>query len=242
MKIIAITSGKGGTGKSCIAAYTGAALAQAGQRVLLIEMGAAPRSLDVILNLPETTLFHVRDLLDGTCGFAQSWATAPAYDKLHVILAAPTPAKQAVTGEELARLLGLIPARFDYILLDGVDFGLVAPTMPDMILQIVTPDSLCVRATAAHNKALLAGGAQVENTRLILNQVPPQMAPIKDIEDFDDIIDLVQARLLAVLPASPKLQYASNHGGPLWEDSIVPRIFTAIASRLQGNDVPLLVR
>ena len=242
MKIIAYTSGKGGTGQSCLAAYTGAALAQAGERVLLIEMGAAVRSVDLILRLPETTLFHVWDLLAGDCDFARSWVKAPDYDRLSVIPGSPLPEKQAVTGAEFARLRAMIPDRFDYVLLDGVDFGVFPAAAPDMIVQVVTPDSLCVRACAAHTTRLLADGARAEALRLIINQVPPQVAPMKGAEDFDDIIDMVRARLLGVIPASPKLHYVANQGELLPEDSLMPRIFAAIAARLQGKDVPLLVR
>jgi septum formation inhibitor-activating ATPase MinD len=238
MRLLAITSGKGGVGKSCVAAYTGAALAEAGKKTLLLELGADTRSLDLILPLPETALFHSGDLLAGDCDAEAAIAPVSGCDNLFVI---PCALGRRTTVDEVGfrALLSSLPEDIDYLLVDGLDADSFPFSLADMVVQVVTPDSLCVRAGATATRLLRRRG--VGNIRLVINQVPQSIIPMKGAEDFDDVIDGVGARLLAVIPHSPKLAYAANNTAPLPEDSLTPQIFDRLAQRLLGIHAPLLV-
>jgi septum formation inhibitor-activating ATPase MinD len=239
VKTIAITSGKGGVGKSCVAGYMGAALARAGKKTLLLELGADARSLDVILPLSETALFHSGDLLSDRCSAEDAIAPVSGCDNLFVIPCA-LGRRQSVDEIGFRALLGALPEDFDFLLVDGLDAHCFPFSLADMVVQVVTPDSLCIRAAATATRLLRERG--IGNIRLIINQVPANPIPIKGAEDFDDVIDQVGARLLAVIPHSPKLTYSSNNAAPLPEDSLTPRIFDRLAQRLLGAHAPLLVR
>lgn len=240
MKIIAVAAGKGGTGQSCVAAYTGAALAQTGRKTLLAELGAGGRSLDIVTGLSETALFHIRDAVSGACDVEEAVAETCCHKNLLLLPAPPASAGHPVTGGEFRYLLDGLPKDLDYLILDGADFRVFPAGLPDCILMVCTPDTLSVRAAALLALDLQNGGAR--DIRLVINRVPAEILPIKGIEDFDDVIDAVGARLIAVIPESPKLAYASNNTKPLDRESLAPQVFKRLAERLMGKNSPLLVR
>ena len=237
MKLIAVTAGKGGVGKSCVAAYAGAALAKAGRRVLLLELGAQARSLDTILHAPGA-LMTVQDIARGDCSAGEAMADVPGYGDLCLIPTSPVPCRAVAPGE-LLTLLDSLPADIDFVIADGVDPCSFPVKAAHMVLLVTTPELLSVRAAA--DTARLLENAGCGELRLVINKVPPQVVPMKGIEDFDDIIDMTGARLIGVIPQSQKLAYASNNTEPLGEDSLTPQIFGRIAARIMGENPPLLV-
>lgn len=239
LKSIAVTSGKGGSGKSCITAYTGLALAAMGHNVLLMELGSDPRSLDLILGAQDKILFDMGDVVFGTCHADKAVVRCAAHRKLYLLPAPPLPRPGLVPLSQLQELLSNFEKDFAFILLDGADPVILSSGVINDIIAVTTPDSLCVRATSAHVDALWRSG--VGSVRLIINNVPPQVLPIQGAEDFDDIIDIVGAQLLGVVPTSPKLQYSSNNAAPVSSRSITVQVFESLAGRLLGEDRPLLI-
>lgn len=241
MSILAMASGKGGAGKSCVAAYTGAALGAAGRKVLLLELGAEARSLDLITGVQEKAAFDLSDVLEGRCEAGEAILPAAIAPNLYLLPAQMGGRSRSPSGTQ--RMQGLIRAcaeEYDHLILDGVDFSLTPPSLPGMIWLVTTPDSLSVRACAQLSRELLEAGAR--NLRLVINNVPAQVLPIYGARDFDDVIDQVGAQLIGVIPASPKLAYSANNGEPLDEASLTVEVFGNLAARLQGQKRPLLIR
>lgn len=237
LNILAVVSGKGGAGKSCVAAYTAAALAKAGKNTLLLELGRDVRSQDVILGLPETALFHSGDAASGLCDITA--ATSRINSNL-LLIPAGFSRDEPISQEGLMRILNALPRDLDFLVVDGLDPMTFPFGLTDQALLVCTPDTLCVRASTVLNQALREKGAK--DIRLVINRVPPSVQPIKGVADFDELIDTVGARLLAVIPESPKLAFASNNTEPLGEDSLTPQVFQRIAQRLLGQNSPLLVK
>lgn len=238
MKIIAVTSGKGGTGKSCVAAYTGVALAGTGKKVLLLEQGATTRSLDLILGVQDFAVFNLADVLENRCEAEKAIVPTGFHENLFLLPAGAVPLEPE-SGPALTELLASLGPAYDYILVDGVDFSMLEPPLFDLVLMVLTPDSLSVRACAQHARLLHGTGVKL---RLVINNVPARVSPVYGAEDFDDILDIVGIQLIAVIPASPKLQYSSNNAAPLHNESLTVRIFDNLAARLQGEQRPLLIR
>lgn len=239
MSIFAVTAGKGGVGKSCVAAYTAAALADSGSNVLLIELGADSRSLDLILGCASGVLYDVFDLSAGRCELSDAVLTV-GQGRLHLLPGPPFSLKGGRNPADTAELVRRCAGQFDHLVLDGVDFASLPPRLPDTILLVTAPHALSVRAASLHASELYGAGART--VRLVINKVPPQIQPIPGVEDFDDLIDLTGAQLAAVIPHSPKLQYASGNGRPLGRDTITYKVFDNLAARLRGIHRPLLVR
>lgn len=236
MKCIVLCSGKGGTGKSCVAAYTGEALAKAGKTTLLMELGEDSRSLDLILGSVAAP-FGVRDLLAGRC--EASDAIRPV-DKAANLFLMSAGHGDLTDVEGLRRLLQNLSLAYDFVLVDGADIGRFPVQAAGSFLVVVTPDALSIRASADLVRRLYAAGAF--EVRLIINNVPPRIVPMEGIEDFDAVINQVGAQLLGVIPASPKLQYCANNGQKLDAESLTVQVFENIAARLAGARRPLLIR
>jgi septum site-determining protein MinD len=202
-----------------------------------MELGAQTRSLDQILGTPETSLFHIQDVLAGRSDVAAATGQVPGYDNLFLLptghgLCPP------VGAREFLQVLDML-SELDYVIVDGVDPRWFPAAAADLILQVVTPEPMAVHAAAPVTRFLFDMGAN--EIRLVINRVPPSVPPMKGINDFDDIIDIVGARLIGVIPQSQKLMYASNNTEALGEDSLTPQVFERIAARIMGKDAPLLI-
>lgn len=237
---IAVASGKGGTGKSTVAAYTGMALAAVGKRTLLLELGADARSLDTITGAHEGAVFDLADVLAERCEPEKAVVPAGYGVNLFLLPAAPGAGERPKDAEQVKCLLKTLAGQYDYILADGVDFAVADPAAFDMILMVTTPDTLSVRACQDAVARLEAAGAH--SIRLVINNVPPQIVPIYGARDFDDVIDQVGAQLIAVIPQSPKLHYSANNSAPLDRETATVQVFENLACRLRGQSRPLLIR
>lgn len=237
---ITLTSGKGGTGKSCVAAYTGEAFAQKGKKVLLVEMGATARSLDLILGAQNDILFDFSDVVEGRCEIEKA-VVQTSYNKNLYLL--PGPLLPFTFRPEIAwfrDFLGYLENRYDIVILDGVDFHVFPLELADTTLLVITPDSLAIRSTAMHARALYDAGAK--DLRLVINHVSSQVMPMYGARDFDDVIDTIGAQLIAVVPESPILQYCSNNAQQLEQGSLTAQVFENLAQRLDGGYPHLLVK
>lgn len=240
MNLVAITSGKGGTGKSCVAAYTGIALALSNKKTLLVEMGADVRSLDIITASQTRAVFDVADVLEGHCDPEKAIVEATLGEGNLSLLTAPLRPYCRPEPEAVRHMLRLFRQKYDYILIDGVDFSASPPDLFDAILMVTTPDLLSLRACQARARELYSAGA--EAIRLVINNVPSLIQPISGVDDFDDIINQIGAQLIAVIPHSPKLHYSANNSAELDEESMTIQVFDNLAARLRGQSRPLLIR
>lgn len=239
MNLIAVTSGKGGAGKSCVTAYAGIALAQEGKKTLLIEQGLSVKSLDVILAAQNDAVFDLGDVLDQRCTLEKAIVPSELAEELF-LLPAGSESYHRDSQTQLPALIASLGEEYDYILLDDPDFTVLPPSLFDRILLVATPDTLSVRACQNKARQLYEEGAN--NLRLIINNVPPQIIPIHGAQDFDDVINTIGVQLIAVIPQSPKLQYSSNNAKALDSESITIQVFDNLAARMCGQFRPLLIR
>ena len=237
MKLIVTCSGKGGTGKSCVAAYTGAALAKAGKKTLLVELDSQARSLELILGI-KNAAFGALDILAGDCETGQAILDVDGHPGLFFL-----PTGDGLLPEEdgpLRTLLTPLGDEYDFVIVDGADLSRFPLNLCSTFLLVITPDTLSVRAGANAARRLYRAGAR--EVRLVINNVPPQIIPIDGANDFDDVIDQIGAQLIGVIPTSPKLAFAANHAQPLDAGSLTVNIFENLAARLMGQRRPLLIR
>ncbi len=240
--LVAFASGKGGTGKTAVAAHAGAALAALGRRVLLVEFSPGLRSADIITGTSDEVVFDLADVLAGRSTAERAICKSEALGGLEV-LCAPYEEWPVPKGG-IARFFARQRANYDYILLD-VAAGLgdafsEAAGVAHRIAFVVTPDLAALRSTA-----LLAGtlGGDPARLRLIYNRVATGALPLTEgFRDLDDGIDIVGAQLLGVVPESADMLRATGTGGALAKNSLEARVFTAIAKRITGEDVPLVVQ
>ncbi len=237
-----ITSGKGGSGKSTVSAYLGGALVRRGLRVLLLEMDAGLRSLDIMLGANERAVFDLADVLTGRMDPGRA-AVECAYQPGLWLLPAAADAGFLPKTEALRRFCREAGETYDTVLLDtpaGLGDGLkVSAAVADSALVITTPDPVSVRDAAGAAGLLFEAG--ISNTKLIINRLPEKPSQML-VPDLDAVIDQVGAQLIGVIPEDKELMWASANGLPLSPGSLAAWEFDGIAARVEGCYVPLAIR
>ncbi len=239
-KVISIVSGKGGTGKSTVAAFLGQAMAKQGLHVLLVEMDAGLRCLDILMAMEKTVVYDLSDLLEGRCSAMQATLLHPQLSNLRLICA-PLAADYTPAPESFAEFIEAVCPHFDCLLLDtpaGIGPATrLATQLSDLALMVTTPDLIAVR-DAAKTAALLARPGL--GWRLLINRVTSPLPARPGLEDLDDVVDGTGIQLLGVLPHSQIIAQAGTLGEMLPEGSLVSRIFQRIGQRICGENSPLL--
>ena len=239
MRLVFVCSGKGGSGKSCVCAYTAAAMAKMDKKTLLIDMGGAPGSLDLILGAQDYSVFNLGDVLAGDCEPEKAIVPVEGHKDLF-LLPAGIPPRGKAAKNTIGKVIEQIKGEYDFVFLDNPDFEDLKPQPADTVMLVTTPDTLSVRASAQKNLELFEAG--IQRVRLVINHVPARVIPMKSFRNFDDVIDTVGARLIAVIPSSQKLHHSANNGLPLSRESLTVKIFERLAGRLLNKQLPLLVR
>lgn len=241
--IIAFASGKGGTGKSTVSVLTGGALAALNQKVLLVELDSGLRSVDMIAGVSGQTVYDVEDVLSGRVAPVKAVVPSPTYPGLSII-SAPYSGGGVVQPQALKILCTQLRSHFDYILLDtaaglGAPFWAAAATAHRMML-VLTPDPVALRDGRIIADEL---ADKANHMRLILNRVdPPHILRDGILRDLDEAIDIVGVQLLGVVPESPAIAKAAFSGDPLPKNGAENAVFAAIAKRIMGKDIPLVVK
>ncbi len=242
-KVMLVTSGKGGTGKSTVALNLGLSLAKEGKKAVVVELDSGLRCLDLMLGLDDI-VFDLGDVLSGKCD-AMS-AVYAAYDIPNLsIIAAPARTDQMISENRFCQLCKYLAKSFDYIILDtpaGLGSALEVAAAASSLALIVTNISP-VSVRDAEKAAQKLSGYGIKNMRLVVNMVPLEVGAKTILPDLDDVIDGVGAQLLSVIPEDELLS-RSVHDRKKKETrkSAGALAFSNMAKRILGQDVPLLLR
>jgi len=243
-KVITITSGKGGVGKTTATANIATALAIDGKRVVCIDSDIGLRNLDVVLGLENRIVYDLVDVVEGRCRLRQAMIRDKRLPNLFLIPAAQTRDKTAVSPSDMVRLINDLRTESDWILIDspaGIERGFrnaIAPA--DTILVITNPEISAVRD--ADRIIGLVEAEEKGPARLILNRVKSEMVKREDMLSPNDIIDLLAIELIGIVPEDDNVILSTNRGVPIVLDgnSRAGQAFQNIASRLKGQKVPFL--
>ena len=244
-ELIAVASGKGGTGKTSVAAGVASALAQSGKRVLCIDCDVGLRNLDISLGLTESCPLSFLDVCEG--GYPMSQVTVhPVYPTLHFLTAPMNCPPERINLEKLGAFLMDVRIRYDFIFLDapaGVDAGFkLAATFADRCILVTGPGPAAVRDAARTAQVLELMGKT--NVRLVVNRVNPKLVRAMDTT-IDDVMDTAGLPLLGIVPEDKNVTLAAAFNRPLLKYK--PRTAAAkacarIAKRILGQPVPISIR
>ncbi len=244
-KIITVTSGKGGTGKTTTVGAVSSCLAVLGARTLCVDCDAGMRNLDITLGMTEYAVSDLSDVLRGGRTLADACTEHPSLPGLF-FLSAPT--DLTLSDEDCDAMRDFLAAAredFDYVLLDspaGIGAGFrLASCGADSAVIVTTPDTACVRNAQRAAELLRDSGAG--DIRLIINRVNARRMRRCGMT-ADDIIDTAGVRLLGVVPDDPAVQISANSETPLLLGATggAARCFMNIARRINGEEVPLSVK
>ena len=241
-KVVTITSGKGGVGKTTATANIGAALASDGQKVVCIDADIGLRNLDVVMGLENRIVYDLVDVVEGRCRLRQAMIRDKRLPNMYLIPAAQTRDKTAVSPSDMVRLCNELRNDNDWILIDspaGIERGFRNALAPaDIVMVITNPEVSAVRD--ADRIIGLIEAEEKGPALLIINRIRPEMIKRQEMISVDDIIELLAIDLIGLIPDDDQIMMSTNRGEPvaLNGKSTAGQAFRDIASRLNGEDVP----
>ena len=240
-EVIAVLSGKGGTGKTSVCAGLATALADTGVKVLGIDCDIGLRNLDISLGLSQLGTLSFMDVLHNGSTLAQA-SVHPNYPNLQFLTAPMNCAAEEIDPTAFAAFLREARENYHYILLDapaGIDAGFrLAAQFADRILLVTGPDPASVRDASRAGEVLeLMGKADV---RLIVNRVSDKIVSALKLT-IDDVMDSAGLPLIGIVPEDPGVTLAAAFGKPLLKHTKkgASAACRRIAKRLQGLSVPI---
>ena len=241
-ELIAVVSGKGGTGKTSVCAGLAAALAETGKQVLCVDCDVGLRNLDISLGMSDCGSLSFLDVAE----YGYELENAPKssiYPTLSFLTAPMNRSAEEISTDSFIRLLRQARERFDYIFLDapaGVDAGFrLVCAAADRFLLVTGPGPAAVRDAARVSDLLELEGKK--SVRLIVNRVDEEMLSTVRLT-IDDIMDTTGTPLAGVVPEDPNITLAAAFGKPVLlyaRRCPAARAFRRIAGRLEGIPSPI---
>lgn len=240
---IVVTSGKGGVGKTTTTANVGAALAKEGEKVVVLDTDVGLRNLDVVMGLEGRVVYDLIDVFEGRCKLKQAIIRDKRVDTLHLIAASQTNDKSALDEARMQETVQMLKDDgFDRIIIDspaGIESGFqTAASAAEGALVVVNPEVSSVRDADRIIGLLEARG--IEEVRLIINRLRPEMVKRGDMLEVDDVLEILGVKLIGIVPEDEKILVSTNMGSPasLDEGNKAGGEFRNIAKRVRGEDLP----
>jgi septum site-determining protein MinD len=219
-------------------------LALAGRRVLIIDADIGLRNLDVVMGLENRIVYDLVQAIEGVCRPEQAMIRDKNTDLLHLIPAAQTRNKDAITPDQMKDFCNEVKRAFSYVLIDspaGIEQGFKNALAPaDRAIVVTTPEVSAVRD--ADRVIGLIEGSGLPSPQLLLNRIRPDMVHRGEMMNVEDILSLLSVDLLGMIPDDEEIVISTNRGVPAVHNprSLVGEAFRRAAARLCGEEVPFL--
>lgn len=240
-RVIVITSGKGGVGKTTSTANIGSALSKLGKRVVIIDADIGLRNLDVVMGLENRIVFDLIDIIEGRCAYQKALIRDKRFDNLFLIPAAQTRDKDAIKPEQMKVLCDELKNDFDYVLIDcpaGIENGFKnAVAGANEAIVVTTPEVSAVRD--ADRIIGMLESSDIHNPRLIVNRIKPEMVKQGNMLNVEDMLDILRIELIGIVPDDENIVISTNKGEPviLENKGLASQAYKNISRRLEGEKV-----
>ncbi|ULJ59975.1 septum site-determining protein MinD [Wielerella bovis] len=251
-KIIVVTSGKGGVGKTTTSASIATGIALRGHKTAVIDFDVGLRNLDLIMGCERRVVYDLVNVIQGEATLNQALIKDKHCENLFILPASQTRDKDALTKEGVARVLsGLIKELgFEYIICDspaGIETGaLMALYFADEAIVTTNPEVSSVRDSdrilgILQSKSRKAEKGEQVKEHLLITRYSPERVEKGEMLSVDDIKDILRIPLIGVIPESQNVLQASNAGEPVihQSDAVAAQAYEDVVARLLGENRPI---
>jgi septum site-determining protein MinD len=251
--VMVVTSGKGGVGKTTSTAALGAALAQTGQKVAVVDFDVGLRNLDLVMGAERRVVFDLINVTQGQAKLSQALIRDKRVDTLFLLPASQTRDKDALTEEGVARVIDELREKFDWVICDspaGIERGAqLAMRFADRAVIVTNPEVSSVRDSdriigLLDSKTLKAEKGEVLEKHILITRYDAARAARGEMLRIEDVLEILSTHLLGIIPESPEVLRASNVGAPVTlNDPTNPaaRAYLDAVRRLKGETVPMAI-
>ena len=248
-KIIVVTSGKGGVGKTTTSAAFAAALAMKGHKTVVIDFDVGLRNLDLVMGCERRVVYDFVNVVQGESSLKQSLIKDKRLPNLFVLPASQTRDKDALSFDGVEKVLNELSTDFDYIVCDspaGIEHGAqMALYFADEAIVVTNPEVSSVRDSdriigILQSKSRLAEQGKSVKEHLLLTRYNADRVPRGEMLSVQDVEDILAIPLLGVIPESEAVLKASNQGVPVVHDadSDAGQAYEDAVARYLGEDRP----
>jgi len=252
-KVIVVTSGKGGVGKTTSTAALGAALAQNGAKVVVVDFDVGLRNLDLVMGAERRVVYDLVNVIQGEAKLTQALIRDKRVETLFLLPASQTRDKDNLTPEGVEKVITALKNAFDWVICDspaGIERGAtLAMRHADVAIVVTNPEVSSVRDSdriigLLDSKTLKAENGETMEKHLLLTRYDSARAERGDMLKVDDVLEILSIPLLGIIPESMDVLRASNVGSPvtLADGRSAPAIaYFEAARRLNGEALPVAI-
>src|ERR1044071_6660732 len=252
-KVLVVTSGKGGVGKTTSTAALGAALAREGKSVVLVDFDLGLRNLDLIMGAERRVVFDLVNVINVEAKLPQALIRDKRLENLSLLPASQTRDKDALTAEGVERVIAELKEKFDWVICDspaGIERGAtLAMRHADVAVVVTNPEVSSVRDSdriigLLDSKTEKAEKGETIEKHLLLTRYDAARAQRGEMLKTEDVLDILSIPLLGIIPESEEVLRASNLGSPVTIANPLSgpaRAYADAAKRLQGETVVLTI-
>src|ERR1700739_4168438 len=251
--VVVVTSGKGGVGKTTSTAALGAALAQHGEKVVVIDFDVGLRNLDLVLGAERRVVFALINVINGVAKLNQALIRDKRLENLWLLPASQTRDKDALTEEGVGRVIAELKNAFDCVICDspaGIERGaMLSMRFADEAVIVTNPEVSSVRDSdriigMLDSKTVKAENGERVEKHILISRYDAGRASRGEMLNIDDVLEILATPLLGIIPESQDILRASNIGCPVPMNSpasAAARAYMDATKRLMGETVPMLV-
>ncbi|HUI21016.1 MAG TPA: septum site-determining protein MinD [Methylocella sp.] len=252
-KVLVVTSGKGGVGKTTSTAALGAALATAGKNVVLIDFDVGLRNLDLVMGAERRVVYDLINVVQGDAKLAQALIRDKRVPSLSLLPASQTRDKDALTDEGVSKVITELKEKFDWVICDspaGIERGAtLAMRHADVAIVVTNPEVSSVRDSdriigLLDSKTEKAEKGERIEKHLLLTRFDAARAGRGEMLNIADVLEILSIPLLGIIPESSEVLRASNLGSPVTLNnpvSAAARAYFDAAKRLNGEALDVII-
>ena len=252
-RVLVVTSGKGGVGKTTSTAALGAALAHQGEKVVVIDFDVGLRNLDLVLGAERRVVFDLINVIHGVAKLPQALIRDKRLENLFLLPASQTRDKDALTEDGVAKVIAELRSKFDWIVCDspaGIERGAtLAMRHADAAIIVTNPEVSSVRDSGRiigllDSKTEKAERGECVDKHLLITRYNPWRAARGEMLSIDDVLEILSIPLLGIIPESEEVLRASNVGSPVTLNSPLSapaRAYFEATRRLKGETIPVKI-